>query len=249
MRLRLIACEVFHRELCHLVACSPHQVDLGFLPKGLHDLGRQGMSARLQQAIDELEDPVRYEALLLGYGLCNNGTIGLVARKLPLVIPRSHDCIGLFLGSARRYRDCFEADPGTYYLTSGWIERGEPTDDLKALSVQRRSGLDLTYAELVECYGEDNARYLAETLHQGKHYGQYTFIGMGIPGEERFAALAREQAVQRGWRFRKEAGDLGWLRALVDGEWDEERFLRLQPGQRSVAVHDGRLLAAASVEG
>ena len=39
MRLKLIACEVLYRELCAAVARSVNQVDLEFLPKGLHDKG------------------------------------------------------------------------------------------------------------------------------------------------------------------------------------------------------------------
>ena len=39
MRLKLIACKIFYRELCAVVARSIHQVDIEFLPKGLHDIG------------------------------------------------------------------------------------------------------------------------------------------------------------------------------------------------------------------
>ena len=33
MRLKLISCEIFHREMCAVVARSPHRVDIEFLPK------------------------------------------------------------------------------------------------------------------------------------------------------------------------------------------------------------------------
>ena len=72
MRLKLISCEVFYRELCETVARSPHQVDLEFLPKGLHDIGCAGMQARLQNAIDAVP-PDRFDAITLGYGLCASG--------------------------------------------------------------------------------------------------------------------------------------------------------------------------------
>jgi hypothetical protein len=39
MRLRIVACEIFFRELCHLASRSPRKVDVEFLPKGLHDQG------------------------------------------------------------------------------------------------------------------------------------------------------------------------------------------------------------------
>ena len=69
MRLKLISCEIFYREMCAAVARSPHRVDLEFLPKGLHDIGSAKMSARLQEAVDTV-DAERYQAVLLGYALC-----------------------------------------------------------------------------------------------------------------------------------------------------------------------------------
>jgi len=69
MRLKLTACEIFYREFCSVVARSPNTVDVEFLPKGLHDIGSEGMQARLQAALERVDDP-RYEAVLLGYGLC-----------------------------------------------------------------------------------------------------------------------------------------------------------------------------------
>jgi hypothetical protein len=66
--LKLIACEILFRELCAAVARSPHRVDIEFLPKGLHDIGKVGMQARLQEAIDAV-DQTRYDAILLGYAV------------------------------------------------------------------------------------------------------------------------------------------------------------------------------------
>src|SRR5512142_2108251 len=91
MRLKLICCEVFYREVCETVAHSPHQVDLEFLPKGLHDIGCVGMQARLQEVIGKVDESM-YDQILLGYGLCNNGIVGITARAIPIVVPRAHDC-------------------------------------------------------------------------------------------------------------------------------------------------------------
>ncbi len=83
MRLKLISCEVLYRELCYAVSRSPHIVDIEFLPKGLHDIGCTGMLARLQTALDGV-DPATYDAVIFGYGLCNNGIAGLKAGSTPL---------------------------------------------------------------------------------------------------------------------------------------------------------------------
>src|ERR1019366_7196536 len=135
--------------MCAAVARSPHQVDVEFLPKGLHHLGGPAMRARLQEAADRV-DPAQYEAVLLGYALCGNGIAGLESRTLPLVIPRAHDCIVLLMGGRHRYRSYFENHPGTFFRSTGWLERGQELDQA---------------ALLIARYGEDNGRYLVEQLN------------------------------------------------------------------------------------
>src|ERR1022692_646944 len=125
MRFKLISCEVLFREMCDACAHSPHQVDLEFLPKGLHDLGRKPMAAKVQEAVDRTPEGV-YEAILLGYGLCGNGLDGLTARHTRLVLPRAHACIALLMGSRERYRQYFEENPGTYYRSTGSKCQGSP---------------------------------------------------------------------------------------------------------------------------
>ena len=106
------------------VARSVNTVDIEFLPKGLHDIGSAKMLERVQGVVDRV-DASRYQAILFGYGLCNNGVAGLQARNLPLVLPRSHDCIGIFFGGKERYQEYFDSHPGVYFKTTGWIERGK----------------------------------------------------------------------------------------------------------------------------
>jgi len=234
VRLKLISCEIFYREMCAAVARSPHRVDLEFLPKGLHDIGSAKMSARLQEAVDAVETE-RYEAVLLGYGLCGTGLVGLTARAIPLVLPRAHDCITLFLGSKERYLEYFQNTPGVYFKTSGWIERGETGGRLTQLSFGK-SGEGFTYANLVEKYGEENAQYLWEAMTPS--YRQFSYIEMGVEPDGRFERHTREQAAERGWKFEKLRGDMRLIDKLVAGDWDDEEFLVVPPGRRIVARYD-----------
>jgi hypothetical protein len=244
MKLKLISCEVLYREFCHAVARSPHQIDVEFLPKGLHDIGCVGMLQRLQDAIDRV-DTTRYEAILLGYGLCNNGIAGLRAPAIPLVVPRAHDCMTMFFGSKERYLSYFQENPGTYFLTTGWLERGEATGELRQLSIQSQSGMDMTYEQLVEKYGEENAKFLYETLgNQTKHYRQMTFIAMGIEPNDSFAQAARERAAEHSLQFQQVQGSLRLVENLVTGRWDEEDFLVLRPGEKIVVNMDTSIIAA-----
>ncbi len=245
MKFNLVSCEVLYRELCHLIAHSPHQVDHCFLPKGLHDIGSAGMVERLQAAVDAADTP-GYDAILLGYALCNNGITGLCARTLPVVIPRGHDCMTLFFGSRDKYLDYFQNNPGTYFLTSGWIERGgDPTGELRQLSIQNKNGMDLTYEQLVEKYGEENARFLFDQLcDMTRHYRQITFLSMGIEPNAQFENTAQDRARENGWSYERVQGNLTLLERLVRGEWDESDFLVVPPGHRVVPTHDDRIITA-----
>ncbi|MCC6728724.1 MAG: DUF1638 domain-containing protein [Chthonomonadales bacterium] len=244
MRLKLIACEVMYRELCHVVASSPNTVDAQFVPKGLHDIGAAPMSERIQALVDTV-DAARYEAVLLGYALCNNGLAGLTARDVPLVLPRGHDCITLFMGSRARYARYFHENPGVYFETTGWSERGRDAGELTQLSIQRRTGMDSTYEELARKYGEDNARYLYETLcDTTRNYRQYTYIAMGVGPEAQIEARVRQEAAERGWKFERMEGDLSLIRRLVDGPWDARDFLVVPPGSRIAASYGEEIVAA-----
>lgn len=233
-RLKLISCEIFFREMCLAASRSRNIVDIDFLPKGLHDVGTIKMKRELQQALDRVDES-RYDAIVLGYGLCNNGLIGLTAKTIPLVLPRAHDCITLFLGSKERYQEYFFSHPGVYFKTTGWIERGEGNGETNQLSIGLPFGYDQTYAEWVEKYGVENAQFLLNEIgNLAKNYTQATFIEMGVEVDSRFEDTARAEAEKRGWAFEKLQGDLSLIQRLLDGEWNPADFQQVPPGHKIV---------------
>ncbi len=240
MRLKLISCEVIFREMCDAVAHSPHQVDVEFLPKGLHDIGAPGMRESLQSAVDRT-DTARYDAILMGYGLCGNGLHGLRAASIPLVIPRAHDCIALLFGSRHKYREYFEQNPGVYFASTGWLERGQSLAQL----AQIRTGIGATLEQMIAKYGDDNGRYLYEELHRYEAaYHQLTYIETGLEPNGAFEQRAREEAARKGWAFAKLRGDLNLFQRLIGGQWDAEDFLVVEPGFEIVARYDVGVIAA-----
>ena len=75
-----------------------------------------------------------------------------------------------------------------------------------------------------------------------RNYSGMTFIEMGIEPDDRFERQARRQAAERGWKFEKLAGDMTLIQRLVDGPWDDERFLVVPPGGRVAASFDEKII-------
>jgi hypothetical protein len=251
VKLKLIACDIFHREMEAAVASSRNSVDLEFLAQGLHNEVSGKMCAALQEAVDKATASGLYEAILLGYALCGNGLVGVRARSVPLIIPRAHDCITLFFGTRARYTEYFYGKPGTYFKTSGWLERvtedGTSSDCCGGkgqLTFGAGPGMSVNYDELVEKFGEEDAKYVMEELGgQGRNYSRIAYIEMGVepPGMEE---VARAQAAKSGWEFEKVRGDMALIRRLVDGPWPEEDFLRVAPGASIIQKYDDSIIGA-----
>lgn len=252
MRLVMIACEVMHREISYCVSQSKSIVDVRFLKKGLHDVGQKGVSQSLQEEIDGIPAG-EYDAVLLGYGLCNMGIRRLVCNSLPLVLPRAHDCITMLLGSKEKYQASFDEEPGTFYRSTGWIERDSPQTgaDGKPLSVMTQLGFNQSYEDLLEKYGEDNARYLMETMDEwgtATNYKRLAYIDMGIgefPSQER---QAKAEAEEKGWRYERMQGDVGLLQSLVDGDWDPDKFLVVEPGKTIMPTYQEDIVRAEEID-
>ena len=235
----MICCEVLKREALYAIEHSENEVDVEFLPKGLHDMGAKKMQQQLQTAINAVESG--YDYIILGYALCNNGLSNARATLVPLVIPRAHDCITLFLGSRQRYHQYFHANPGTYFHTSGWLEY-EDNFEIESQSISHQLGMDQQYEDLVREYGEDNARYLYETLCQvTRNYHKFTFIEMGVEPDERFEQQSREMAAAKNWEFEKIRGDICLFQRLVDGDWQRD-FLIVERGECVRPTYDDEII-------
>ena len=242
MRLRAIVCEVLAREAYYCAVTSPHAIDIELVEKGLHNIPND-LRAELQRRLDAT-DAARYDAVVLAYGLCGTATAGLRANGVPLIIPRAHDCITLYLGSRERYQAYFMAHPGTYYYTPDYIERGG-SKSLVALGAGSDADLKSEYEQYVEKYGKDNADYLMEVMGAWKkHYSRATYIdieGLGLPD---YRDAVRLEAERKGWTYDETKGQVSLLCDLLTGNWDAERFLRVEPGEMIAQSYDNRVISA-----
>lgn len=230
MRIAIIGCMVMNREISHLISSSRHVVRVWWQRQGLHDTP-DILRTELQRTVDEIEHEnsllpatLRFQAIILAYGLCSNGVIGLRSRSLPLVVPRCDDCISLFLGSADRYRALFREMSGAYWYNRGWIEQA---------FTPSKQNYALRRAEYAQEYGEENADYLMEcTNNWMTNYRTCGFITCPLGDGPDDKAYAMRAASDFGWNFREVEGSMAYLDALVNGPWDDARFLSCPPQSR-----------------
>jgi hypothetical protein len=251
MRYLCITCEALARPVYYCAAQSPHVIDVELLKRGLHNQPLN-LKETLQKRIDEAESQ-KFDGILLVYGLCGQATAGLTARTVPIVIPRAHDCITLFLGSRARYQDQFENHPGTYWYSQDYIER----DDGSGSSLSMGSGADIelesVYTDYIEKYGKENADYLMEVMGAWQqHYRRAVYIDLGIGNGSVVENEAKNAATRRGWAFERMAGDLVLIHKLLETDWlkqpNHSDFLVVLPNQQVTMTFDESIIKAGNSE-
>lgn len=244
MRLKCLGCDALARMIYLSAAYSPHLVDVTMFRLGLHRKPAD-LQNRLQAEIDAVQGQ-GYDAVVMAYGLCGKATAGLTARDIPVVVPKAHDCITLFLGSRARYEDQHQNFPGTYWYAKDYIERGTQGNEKVVLGsgMEDAGNIENVYDEYVEKYGKDNADYLMEVMGAWRsHYQRAAFIDMGVGDTTEVEKKAREEAERRGWIFERVEGDLVLIRRLLAGDWAND-FLVLQPGQRLGMAYNSDIIKA-----
>jgi len=226
MKLQFIACKVMQREAYFCAARSKNIVDIVLMPQGLHETPDK-LRSEVQKALDCTCDiqGQPYDASLLGYGLCSNGIVGLSA-KIPLVVPRGHDCVTLLLGSKDKYQEYFDAHRGVYWYSPGWIESNRQPG---------KERYERTLKEYKEKYGEDNAQYLMEVEEKWmKEYNWAAYVDWGLGDSVECKEYTRRCAEFLGWNYDEIKGDSGLIQRLVNGDWNDKEFLVLKPGEKIV---------------
>lgn len=207
--LLVLGCAVMEHELRQF---QNGQTEFKFLDYGLHRTPEH-MAQALQVEIDQVSGE-NYDGIVLGYGLCSNGIVGVQSQAHTLIIPRIHDCISLFLGSLERYRQQSSINPGTYYLTPGWIERGQTPIS--------------KYEDYARSYDEETAKWV---IHEElKHYTRIALIDTGVHPLEPYRKVARKNAEFLGISYEELPGSPMLFKELVCGPWGKN-FLIIKKGQ------------------
>lgn len=232
----VITCSVLELEIEHFSEGLAHVVAIERLPQGLHN-DPPKLRRDLQTAVDDVERRFAPEAIVLGYGLCSRGTEEVRASRARLVVPRAHDCITLLLGSKERYADYVREAPGTYWYSPGWNKHHVPPGRKRYVTLLRQYRSQ---------YGADNAKYLM-VMEQGwfGSYDRATYVHLGVGDLDEDTRYTKECADWLKWGFDSQAGEPALLRDLLDCNWDEERYLVLEPGQSLRLTADDRVIEVA----
>jgi hypothetical protein len=204
---KIIACQVVMEEMLPLL---PEGVDCEKMDFGLH-ANPDKLKKALQEKINASENGKG--TILLGYGLCSRAVAGLRSEKCSLVVPRVDDCIGIFLGSREAYFKQAKTEPGSYYLTKGWIEAGD--------------SMFGTYNQMIERYGPEQAERLIKLML--KNYTRLVFINTGKYEVEHYREYSKQTAARFDLKFEEIKGATTFVDKMIKGPWDEE-FIVAPPG-------------------
>jgi len=194
----ILACEIFESMFADLLP-EGLASEITYFDYGLHRLP-SNLQWTLQDAIDSIKQP---SLVVVGYGLCGNGLDGIKARQHTLLIPKADDCITMLLGSYKAYMREFEAEPGTYYLSKGWLESG--SHPLKE------------YHEISEKYGPEDADWIMDQQYQ--HYSRLALVAHTPEDLDKYRPEAEEVArycERWGYRYEEILGSDAYVRRLVE---------------------------------
>jgi len=204
----VLACATVIEEMQPLL---PEGMQTRVFDFGMH-VKPEVLHSTLQAAIDEVSG--QFETILLGYGLCSMALVGIRANGCRLVAPRVDDCIAIFLGSKAAYKAQSQKEPGTYYLTRGWIEVG----DTPFLEHDRN----------VQKLGRENADYVYRMMMG--NYKRLALINTGQYALDKCREYTRQAAEEFHLVYEEIPGSPALVHKMLYGPWDED-FVVLEAGE------------------
>ena len=215
MRPLVIACSILKDEITTLF--DKHNLEdvynIRWMPESLHTFP-QKMTGEIQSVIDEETDR---PFIMLTYGNCGNGLVGICAREVPVIMPRYADCISMLLSERD---DLDKLRTNTFFLTRGWMD-GE-------YSIEKE------YDGLVEKKGQKRADKIINMLYE--HYDNLMLIDTGCYDMDAQAERLETVAKKVHMKPCTSKGTISIWERLLTQDWDDD-FIRLEPGD-TVAFKD-----------
>ena len=257
MHYKLLGCKIFEREIGSVVAKSPNCIDVTTVRQRLHDYPVSLRDA-LQEEIDAIDDNTHrysddadrtpFDAIILGYGLCGQAVLRLSSKRYPLVIPKVHDCVALFLGDRERYRQIAPKSAGVFFFSPGF-----------AAGYANRMGEGESYIDpcrlmfYLQRYKGNEKRALKAVRIEQSLTGSYhscAYIKWPTLDLPQYEEMCKEAARKRDWKYYDIDGDDTLFARMVDTDWtdsanwDDPDFLVVPPGKCIAESYDESVLCA-----
>lgn len=214
----VIACSTIRPELQAMMERCGCEYPVFYMDAKLHDRP-DDLRQAVQAQLDTLTDVDR---VLLPFGYCGGTTVGLRAGDFEMILPKSDDCITLFLGS-RENRKAVPDERYTFFLTQGWLD--SERNILKE------------YERLCEKYNQRRADRVMQAMYQ--HYHAIGLVDSGLFPLEPQTEVSEKIADLLHLEHKVLPGTGSLLQTLLCGPYDDPSLLRISPHKEVTKAHFG----------
>jgi hypothetical protein len=205
----ILACEMMRDELEHAIQKAGGDYRIYWVDSELHNTPHLQRD-HLQEILDSMEEDT--DMVLMAFGKCGDAVVGLRTGAYQVALPRTDDCISILLGSTKLRSEISEGNR-MYFLTRGWL-RGSRNIWAEYQYAVKKYGLKM--AKEIMSIMFNNYKYMA--VLDSKSYDVESIL----PQTE---AMADTFSLQH----RIISGSVDYLRDLLTGPWDTDRFVLFPP--------------------
>lgn len=209
----LIACGMIQDEVTFAMKNTGIFYDTIWMSSDLH-INPDFLRSELQKEIDKNQD---YELILLAYGNCGKGLVGIVSEKTKLAILRSEDCIHMLLHKNAKLKT-FRGE--TYFMTKGWM--------------QGKKSIKEEYHYAINKYGHDKAGIIMGIMF--KNHKSLMMIDTGAYDIKEWVHCGKHLSQVLKLDFFVTQGDVDLLEMLISLNWDHQ--VVLIPPNHKISAED-----------
>ena len=191
----IIACDNLKDEIEYILNKNNKNKEVIYIKSKLHNTPKL-LKQEIQKEIDKQKT---VNNIILLFGVCGNGTIGLKSENANIIMPRVDDCISLYLGGIEN-RKKIENYNKTYFITKRYVEN--------ELSVYNEM------KTLINKYGEKKAKKMYKMLFDKYEY--IRSIDTNAYDENEIIDKVNEMCIMFNLKYEKIKSDLSIIEDLLN---------------------------------